>query len=396
MDSEYIIGPSDKSILQYLQIGHLTFFEIFPNNITDLTVFATVGKERCMCTFTLKRNSQSFQKFGEYVTGVVFYDIDERQDLEKRIILKQAHDCDVLKVAVFELERSSEDIEILKYEGLKVCDIISINFLPSKEDAKYIDADYKELPNIITIPIDSNGMDVDRIWFNLLFRRIINKEKLHPFELEELISLSLVLYEGKIHRLIFDASNQANIKFENNINILSRYYKIKRRRLGLSTNEEIAREEVCEIQTKRIHDLISGEIKKAGMNKITSLEVTSKVAAIFDHLDKFNPAILHYSSLNIYWDTDSYLHIIIRHYKLFQIGSFEQKSTIPYVIEDLRKLIGKVLHQVGVEIKAHFNRYKNKEFRRSGKWSIPFNGDYFCILINGDGKLVTFYRKTIA
>ena len=60
-------------------------------------------------------------------------------------------------------------------------------------------------------------------------------------------------------------------------------------------------------------------------------------------MSKFEPGILLYGGKQIFWDIDSYLHIVLRHVKQLQIGHFKNKSSFPYKFEDLGNLIEKVL-----------------------------------------------------
>ena len=96
----------------------------------------------------------------------------------------------------------------------------------------------------------------------------------------------------------------------------------------------------------------------------------------------------------IFWDIDSYLHIVMRHVKQLQIGRFKNKSPFPYKFEDLQNLIEKVLGKIEDEIKRHFDEKPGKEFKRVGKMSVLFNCDYYCLQIDSEGRLVNLYVTT--
>lgn len=133
------------------------------------------------------------------------------------------------------------------------------------------------------------------------------------------------------------------------------------------------------------------EIKRSGINSEELAESSTIFETIIPSLFNFEPAILLYGKKQIYWDIDSYLHIIFRHIKDLQIGYFKNKSSFPYKFEDLRMLIEKVLGKVKDEIKKHFEEKSGKDFKRVGKMSVFFNDDYYSIQIDKQGRLVNIY-----
>lgn len=118
------------------------------------------------------------------------------------------------------------------------------------------------------------------------------------------------------------------------------------------------------------------------------------VETIMSSMSKFEPTILLYGKKQIFWDIDSYLHIVMRHVKQLQIGRFKNKSPFPYKFEDLQNLIEKVLGKIEDEIKRHFDEKPGKEFKRVGKMSVLFNCDYYCLQIDSEGRLVNLYVTT--
>ena len=84
----------------------------------------------------------------------------------------------------------------------------------------------------------------------------------------------------------------------------------------------------------------------------------------------------------------------MRHLKNTQIGkNFISKSTITYKFNDLKTVIEKILDLLDEEIKYHFVQKPNIKFTRHGNMSVYFNGDYYTIDIEPDGRISTFYKN---
>ena len=134
-----------------------------------------------------------------------------------------------------------------------------------------------------------------------------------------------------------------------------------------------------------------GEIKKSGVSSKGLLGNEPVIRTILSSLSRFEPDILLYGKKQVYWDIDSYLHITMRHVKQLQLGHFKDRTPFPYRFEDLETLIHQVLGTIEHEIERHFSEKPGKNFLRLGKMSVFFNGDYYCLQINKEGRLVTLY-----
>ncbi len=74
--------------------------------------------------------------------------------------------------------------------------------------------------------------------------------------------------------------------------------------------------------------------------------------------------ILLHGKKQIYWDIDSYIHIVMRHIKHYQFGTAKSKSSLPYKVQDLETLIEQVLRCVKEEYKAHCSVNPESNFTR--------------------------------
>ena len=133
------------------------------------------------------------------------------------------------------------------------------------------------------------------------------------------------------------------------------------------------------------------EIIKYKVNMTELKQKAEILKTLILELEKFEPHILLYGKKQIYWDIQSYLHIVLRHVKQLQIGTFKAKSSFPYKHKDLEVLIEQVLGRIADEIRNHFEKYPEREFRRGGKMSVLFNNDYYSINIDRNGRLTNIY-----
>ena len=54
---------------------------------------------------------------------------------------------------------------------------------------------------------------------------------------------------------------------------------------------------------------------------------------------EFAPSVLLHGKNQVFWDLQSYLHIVIRHIDAYQVGNFKGKTVLPYELTDLKCLV---------------------------------------------------------
>ena len=246
--------------------------------------------------------------------------------------------------------------------------------------------------NIIYIEYkDDFNVDADKLYQNLIISKINGKTELIPYEKEKFIGITLGINDGHIDsRLLtflgFDLKN-----VQSSLNIWYHIYKTKERRGKISEDEKTKLKDIEFIrQSHNIMKLFS-EIKKCNIKSDELSKERVILESIMTSLSKFEPNILLYGKKQVFWDIDSYLHIVMRHAKQFQIGHFKSKTPFPYKFEDLETLIEQVLSSIDDEVKRHFAENTGKDFKRVGKMSVLFNGDYYSMQIDRGGRLVNFY-----
>lgn len=110
-----------------------------------------------------------------------------------------------------------------------------------------------------------------------------------------------------------------------------------------------------------------------------------------DSINSFSPNILLHGKKQIYWDIDSYIHIVMRHIKRYQFGAAKSKSSLPYKVQELETLIEQVLRCVQEEYRSHCSVNPESNFTRQGRMAVVYNGDHYHLRIDPKGRLIQFY-----
>lgn len=369
-------------------VGGIQFFEVWGECFSQEDLFSFVGKEQFMCTFGFKPDSDSLAKFGQTITGVIFYSKDELE--------ADASDCKsnqpTIRIVSPMPDLNQAVREDLKYGGFLITDIAYLCFSPYKQTEEHHESGEKKVPNIICIPYeDDPKVDVDKLYQNYLTTKNNAGDELIPYEKEEFVGITLAINNGRIDKRLLSYFGFDIDKMKDYRNIWYHYYKTKERRKTITEEEKSNFADIKFIRTTESFLKLFSEIKKSGVHPDEISRSKPVIQTIISSLSDFEPGILLHGKKQIFWDVDSYLHIVMRHIKQLQIGHFKNKTPIPYKFEDLETLIEKVLGTVGDEIERHFQERPGKDFRRNGKMSILFNGDYYCLHIDNHGRLVTLY-----
>ena len=133
------------------------------------------------------------------------------------------------------------------------------------------------------------------------------------------------------------------------------------------------------------------ELVRARLSNSVSKSEKDAIKIIIESVKKFSPSILMHGKNQVYWDVDSYIHITVRHLKDYQLGNYQNKTPLPYKADDLELLIEEVLCRVEDEIRQYLLKKPTDNFTRHGKMAIYFNGDYYHLRINKEGRLTQFH-----
>jgi len=368
---------------------------IYGDNITPINLYRIIGRENYHLTIFLKDTSKLREVFPSIISGSLFYTQDERKSFENNIdILKESS---IIKIASSMHKLSAEQIKKLKYKGISCSEIDVVGFIPLSSDTKEDDKGIKKIPNIIEIPYKQKyKYEYEGIILHLYSRLLLRDEPLLDEELYEFIGIMLAMNDSSIPAKYLEKIKLTISGIENNPKIGYYYLLTKSKKTELDENEKQRLKDLdAEFFLEKLF-VLSSELKKASSNLSDLSKYSDQFDKIMEEIKRFKTHRFGFRKPVIYWDIESYLHIILRHLNETQVGEhFIDRSTIPYKFDDLKILLGKILDTLDKEIQDHFIKNPNQKFTRHGKMSVFFNNDYYTIDIEPDGRISTFYKNKV-
>ncbi len=376
--------------IDYTVFG-LPYIEVHGDKFLYLDLYELVGRHQFMTTFNLKEDSEAHTKYGASILGVIHIN----HTVLKKIESSTLTEIDLERVQIYlpEFELSEELRGDLKYQGIKIADIEFISFLPYERKTEVHDTGEKKVPNIIEVKVDfkEHNVDEDKLQLSLLTMKNNHGIELIYFEKEQIIGLTRGINDGHIDSRILAHFGFDKESMENNHNIWLCYFKMKEKRNSLSEQQKERYLEIQNILSMKKITKILKEITKSNIQAIEIGQQQDTLKVIIDSAMKFRPSILSLGKKQIYWDLESYLHIVIRHVKDYQIGDFKKKTPFSYKPEELKLLIEKVINCIKNEYQTEKLAKPDKIFTRQGKMAVRFNGDYYNLRIEPDGRLRQFH-----
>lgn len=351
--------------------------------------FDLVGRAGYMTTVCFRAGSPERAKFGNQITGVAIYSASQLEQITTN------SDYSVLssrqRFACYMRDISFRAKDELKYQGFDIQSIERLFFNREKRPAEQHDDGKKKIPNVIEIELDDLNVDVDLLEQSYLFSKLNNQVNLPLFEKERLIGITLAINDRIIDKRILAHLGFSETDLGDKNALWEAYYQVKRRRKTISDEEEATASELDSLLRIQALNCTLQALPPVLQACAPDPEFKDAFSRIAEEAIRFRPQILLHGKTQIFWDLDSYLHIVLRHVEDFQVGAFLEKSPIPYRAQDLKALIEKVLSSIDDEIEHHFRENGPSVFRRSGKMAAEFNGDYYHLRIDDDGRLVQFH-----
>lgn len=332
--------------------------------------------------------------YGKYLVGVFVYTRDECREFEKSIAFgptPRTHGFvkfeDVLKKLDNNLRTNLLNI------GFPTSEIMRLTYYPLGDRYSFASREIKELPKPIKVDVDFSDTDVDSFSIFMYEEKIKSGYVLCPFEHYQYLALLLDKHGKSIdkenyNRLFVDPAT-------GDLNSYIYYYYLKNKYLQgrASVLEKNWFKQMNEKRTKKRVEILHRELRKASLN-IKNLEKKYqsallqliKISAIFEGLNLTN------TKYPIWLDYERFIHIFSRHVYENQLGErFSDKTSFQYDYKSIIRLIKIVLTLVDDEISKHFSQKEKRPFKRHGKKAVYYQGDYFVIDIDADGRLMTFY-----
>lgn len=243
--------------------------------------------------------------------------------------------------------------------------------MPLKKETEFHETGEKKVPNLIPIEIGENetrGVDFNKLQQSLLIIKNNDGVRLTSFEKEELVGLTLALNRRHIDSRILNYLGFNKETAGANLNVQDIYYDARKRLGTLSDDEAQKHAKIKDIIRLDRMAKLSDEIKKSGAKAEELNAKKNALNEIIDAVSAFRPHVLLNGKIQIYWDVDSYIHIVMRHFQRYQLGSFTSKTAFSYKVDELETLIEQVLAVVKVEYESHISKKPESDFTRKGKW----------------------------
>ena len=339
--------------------------------------------------------SPAAEKFGRNIGGIFIYDKSERKDLEAIISSDNIQrTCGFVKMDVSsKYPLSDEQVKELKEVGFSSGDIYEISSSISTVPNKFAQKVDKEIPNRYNLKVDFFNVDQCKLELYTLNMILKCNRSLIKSEWDKYYGYNLFYYpEIKENKILADKifNEDGTIKKE------VRFYELIAKKL----NKEITKIELQELsillRNRRIErfDILKTELKKAGIRSLSQFKAIHPDIYLEIYLASltFEDDVLSNanSTIPIYWDFKSFLHINLRHcLELQPDGPYKAKTPFSYKQKDIQRILKLAIEQLEDKIQTAISQ--GRAFSIYGEKALYFNGDYYYLKIDSNGSVASFY-----
>lgn len=358
-------------------------------------IYLLVGKEDKTAGLTLKPGSESYNKFGSFITVLFLYTQYEREDLDAKLKNESSSNTSGKQKAKYLGSDLSEmQINKLRSEGVRSDDILEILYyrLPSK-NTFHSQEPRQITPIEIKIRTQKKGRDFDWI-YGFKKRQIKEGVALSPDERDFYLACKYYyepdeLTESEVEEIFYQGLNVREA-------IEWHYLGIKFMREDITDEQKKRLAELLNSHKKKRLDQLDHYLKQAGSSlKKLAKENLDQAAYMFDKVLHFKERRLNViGKIPVYIDIEGYLHIYLRHVEEMQVNRhFEHKDNFQWREEDVFMVMEKVINSADQEIQHFFEKNPGKRFSKYGRQSVYFEGDYYTFHIESNGRISTFHKN---
>lgn len=279
----------------------------------------------------------------------------------------------------------------LDRDGFLCSDIHSIYKRDNPKENRYKKTGVKELPNTVTVKVDTNEMDIHYV--NLkLFGQWMKRNCTFPDFKWNLYYALLLYYEPESimeKEKVYSNIERKEVKPE----IRSEFLKIKMEKNILSDEEYTELYDLLKPFYENRQKIAMTELQRSSNNlKDLYRDYAAKVRCIPRAVVNFEDDVIVYGTPSIWWDLERHLHIYLRHVKEVQMGAnFVNKSVFQYKFKDVKQVIQNVIESVYDEIVEHFKANPDKNYIRKNARAINYDGNFYRLEVEPNGRLITVH-----
>ncbi|TDO23726.1 hypothetical protein [Pedobacter duraquae] len=360
------------------------------------TIFMQIGQYDRYAIFDFKFGSEAFNKYGSTVYGYIIYTPSQRAALKAQTNSGEIPYEDGLIILDGALQ-DPETNKLLKSDGFYVHDIRSLSTMDLGPIAnQYDNTQTKDIPNTITLDFSPSLLDGERMQYMNFNNRIKEGIPLIAGEKRQYYALMLLLdrqriTEGDKQQYLIDPDT--GYFFDDVVLTLFKTYA------SVDEKGSTSRKLVNRALGNRRRERTKFICRHLGIAEkhIDKLKVYNEPAwrELMKLIYGFESEVLTLWGWRhqIYWDFERFIHIYLRHYKDFLInGSSKGQGTgFQYTLKDIRRIINIVLEQNHQAIEERLDQ--GKGFHIQNDKGHYYNGNYYSLRINPDGKLMQFHPQ---
>ena len=347
---------------------------------------------------SFETDSESYNKFGDFIVGKLIYTPKEREELHNTINSKETIPRTDGQQRFFEnikkipVEKRNE----LERYGFLCSDISLVQFMNVPSDNEYVREEIRELPEPIKLNISSNfsAEETANLIIHYSESLIKSEYELTPFEWDEYNGAIWYNYPESIPEKVLKTTFYKPDTEELKDEIKFQYLNLKFECDELTEPELKEFEELFQnMLRERLNALEKELLSSTGNLKNLKDKYSKEFLYVYSMVTYFKPYRILHGKHPVYLNFERFLHIYLRHVSETQIGEhFENKSVFQYKHKDIENVIKYVLESINDEIQEHFETNPSKEFKRHGSRSVYYKGDYYVVNIDGKGCLMNLYK----
>lgn len=355
-------------------------------------IYTLCGRDDAISTITLNPESEGYSTFGEDVTVSFVYTPKERKALEEDSSSMNGVPC--VKARALLPDYDAAKAEVLQTTGVNPHDIIQMLVYHGTKPQNTFYSQEKRSPNVLEIPFNAEGGGRDIGWmYGALVRFCEKGIVITPEEYSEYLAYKLVLDKDSL------TEEERDQIFDRN---------------GLINNNDVAweflnwKKEAGKLTDKDRHNLAHLKFMRS-MERLGKLDELLKgiggLKRFYEkHPDKAELIIKkvlgyrqhRYNAVGhhlLYLDLDGFMHIYLRHVEeLSTSGLYPERTKFQLEEKEVEIAIDHVMHAMNDEYQAFREKNPDRPFRKYSDQAFYYNGDYYVLRVEPDGRLTQFFK----
>jgi len=362
------------------------------DGFTQEDIYTLCGRDDAVATITLNPGSEGYSTFGEDVTVCFEYTPKERKALEEDSSSMNGVPC--VKARALLPDYDAAKAEVLLATGVNPHDIIQMLVYHGTKPQNTFYSKEKRSPNVLEIPFEVEGGGRDIGWmYGALVRFREKGIAITPEEYSEYLAYKLVLdKDGMTEEERNQVFDKEGLIHNNDVAWEFLNWKKEAGKLTEEDKHNLAYLKVLRIKERldKLNELLKGV---GGLERFVekypdkAALIVKKVLGYRQH--RYN-AVGHHL---LYLDLDGFMHIYLRHVEeLSTSGLYPERTKFQLEEKNVEIAIDHVMHALNDEYQIFRENYPDRPFRKYSDQAYYYNGDYYVLRVEPDGRLIQFFK----